>query len=60
MVSSEAEKDAQMLLELDIKLRLLDIEGISIPERAPEVPPPPANYDFAFKNGSGGGNGITS
>ncbi|KAH9391413.1 Engulfment and cell motility protein 3 [Tyrophagus putrescentiae] len=59
MVSSEAEKDAQMLLELDIKLRLLDIEGISIPERAPEVPPPPANYDFALKNGSGG-NGITS
>lgn len=53
MLSSEAEKDAQMLLELDIKLRLLDIEGISIPERAPEVPPPPANYDFAYKVGSG-------
>lgn len=52
MVSEEAEKDVNKLLELDIKLRLLDIEGLNIPEKAPIVPPSPPNYDFQFKSNS--------
>lgn len=49
MVSQGAEKDAEMLLELDIKLRLLDIEGVSIPEKMPEIPPSPPNFEFSYK-----------
>lgn len=50
MTSQEAIKDAEMLLDLDVKLRLLDVEGLTIPETMPELPPSPPNYDFAYKS----------
>ncbi|KAJ6223034.1 hypothetical protein RDWZM_001579 [Blomia tropicalis] len=48
MISNEAEKDTDMLLELDVKLRLLDMEGLSIPEKMPELPPSPTDYEFSY------------
>ena len=49
MTSKETVNDLETLLSMDIKIRLLDTEGIVIPERAPEIPPSPPNYDFNFK-----------
>ncbi|KAI1303037.1 Engulfment and cell motility protein 1 [Halotydeus destructor] len=49
MVSSEYEHDLETLLSMEIKLRLLDTEGVTIPKTPPEVPPPPPNYDFNLK-----------
>ena len=46
MVSKETENDLETLLSMDIKLRLLDAEGIDIPEEPPVVPADPPNYDF--------------
>lgn len=49
MTSHETKQDLETLLSMDIKLRLLDTEGVTIPEVPPEVPPSPPNYDFTFK-----------
>ena len=49
MTSKEATNDLETLLSMDIKIRLLDTEGVSIPESQPEVPPPPPTYDFITK-----------
>ncbi|RWS02916.1 engulfment and cell motility protein 1-like protein, partial [Dinothrombium tinctorium] len=49
MVSKETQRDLETLLSMDIKLRLLDTEGVTIPEVPPEIPPSPPNYDFNFK-----------
>lgn len=49
MMSQYTKNDLDTLLTMDIKLRLLDTEGVTIPEVPPEIPPPPPNYDFNFK-----------
>lgn len=49
MTSNESKKDVDMLLDLDIKLRLLDIEGLNIPNQPPELPPSPPDYDFEYR-----------
>lgn len=49
MTSKEAEKDLETLLSMEIKLRLLDAEGINIPQDKPIIPPDPPNYDFALE-----------
>ena len=50
MVSVQTMSDLDTLLSMEIKLRLLDTEGINIPEEAPLIPKDPPNYDFIFKN----------
>jgi len=49
MSSKSMHQDLETLLSMDVKLRLLDTEGVQIPESPPDVPPPPPNYDFSLK-----------
>ncbi|XP_064487467.1 engulfment and cell motility protein 2-like [Ornithodoros turicata] len=46
MTSEETQRDLETLLHMEIKLRLLETEGLSIPEVAPPIPSSPENYDF--------------
>ena len=46
MTSEEARRDLDMLLGMEIKLRLLDTDGLEIPQEPPPIPPDPPNYDF--------------
>nr|XP_034337999.1 engulfment and cell motility protein 2 isoform X4 [Crassostrea gigas] len=48
MRSTQMYKDLNMLLDMEIRIRLLDAEGIAIPNEPPPIPPEPENYDFAF------------
>ncbi|GIX74684.1 engulfment and cell motility protein 1 [Caerostris extrusa] len=48
MVSKESRSDLETLLSMDIRLRLLDTEGIDIPENPPIIPKDPSNYDFCY------------
>jgi len=43
------QSDLGILLTMEIKLRLLDTEGITIPSTPPPMPPDPPNYDFFIK-----------
>jgi engulfment/cell motility protein 1 len=49
MLSKETENDLETLLSMDIKLRLLDAEGVDIPQDPPSVPLDPPNYDFCYE-----------
>lgn len=49
MLSKETENDVETLLSMDIKLRLLDAEGVDIPEDPPPIPSDPPNYDFCYE-----------
>lgn len=49
MTSKETKKDLETLLSMDIRLRLLDIEGLDIPENPPLLPKDPPNYDFCYE-----------
>lgn len=42
-------EDLEMLLGMEIKLLLLDTEGIPIPSVPPPIPPEPDNLDFFYK-----------
>lgn len=43
MSSKEAKDDLKMFLDMEIKIKLLDVEGIELPKLAPLMPefPPP-------------------
>ncbi|XP_048113697.1 engulfment and cell motility protein 3 isoform X1 [Alosa alosa] len=48
-MSSECMRsELEILLSMEIKLRLLDLENVPIPERAPAVPNPPSNFNFCY------------
>lgn len=49
MTSEDMKKDLESLLDMEIQLRLLDTEGITIPNSPPLIPPEPPNYDYALK-----------
>lgn len=49
MPSKAAEEDLETLINMDLKLRLLDLENISIPPQKPPIPPEPDNFDFYYK-----------
>ena len=49
MVSREARKDAETLHSMLLAVKLLDLEGVSLPTQPPSLPPPPPTYDFAYK-----------
>lgn len=49
MNSKEAANDLEFLLSMNTKLRLLDVEGMDLPEEPPSIPREPTNYDFAVE-----------
>lgn len=50
MVSKQKEEDFETLLSMEIKLRLLDTEGVDISKEPPPIPDEPDNYDFCFES----------
>lgn len=50
MVSKQMEEDFETLLSMEIKLRLLDTEGVDISCDPPPIPDDPENYDFCFES----------
>ena len=49
MPSKSSEEDIDTLLNMDLKLRLLDIEKVSIPSTQPAIPKEPTEFDFYYK-----------
>ena len=49
MPSKASEEDLETLLNMDLKLRLLDIENVTIPSAPPTIPREPADFDFYYK-----------
>lgn len=49
MPSKASEEDLDTLLNMDLKLRLLDIENMTIPSIPPALPKEPVDYDFYYK-----------
>uniref|UniRef100_A0A3Q2FRK4 Engulfment and cell motility 3 n=1 Tax=Cyprinodon variegatus TaxID=28743 RepID=A0A3Q2FRK4_CYPVA len=48
MSSESMRSELEILLSMEIKLRLLDLENVPIPESAPIIPKPPSNYNFCY------------
>ncbi|XP_065078096.1 engulfment and cell motility protein 1 [Ochlerotatus camptorhynchus] len=48
MLSKQKDDDFETLLSMEIKLRLLDTEGVDISKDPPPIPSEPENYDFCF------------
>ena len=48
MLSSESIEELETLLNMEMKLRLLDLENISIPGTPPPIPTEPPNFDFVY------------
>ncbi|KAL6072968.1 ELMO domain-containing protein 1 [Balamuthia mandrillaris] len=49
---NETLDDLKTLVDTEIEVCLLDLEGANIPSTPPPVPPPPSNYDFLAKDQS--------
>lgn len=47
IVSEQAKQELDELLSMEVKLRLLDAEGIDFPSEPPPIPDPPTNFNFA-------------
>ena len=48
MTSKKTKEDMDVLLNMEIKLRLLETEGVTIPKDPPPIPPLPENFNFAY------------
>ncbi|XP_057268906.1 engulfment and cell motility protein 3 isoform X2 [Pezoporus wallicus] len=48
MTSERTQTDLDVLLSMELKLRLLDLENISIPDAPPPIPKPPSNLNFCY------------
>ena len=47
MSSDDYKKERDILTNMEIKLRLLDLEGVDLPQEAPPIPPLPTDFNFA-------------
>ena len=47
MTSSDYIKEKEILVSIEVKLRLLDLEGVDLPATPPAIPPPPPNLNFS-------------
>lgn len=50
MISEKAREDIETLLNMEMKLLLLDVEDVPIPELPPPVPNLPDDFNFFYKN----------
>lgn len=48
MSSESMRSELDILLSMEIKLRLLDLENVPIPDTAPPIPKPPSNFNFCY------------
>ena len=48
MQSTSWSEDLNNLVEMEMKLRLLDLENVEIPEESPPIPPEPPGYQFRY------------
>uniref|UniRef100_A0A8C2HQU0 Engulfment and cell motility 3 n=1 Tax=Cyprinus carpio TaxID=7962 RepID=A0A8C2HQU0_CYPCA len=48
MSSESMHSELEILLSMEIKLRLLDLENVPIPDTAPPIPKPPSNFNFCY------------
>ncbi|XP_013909881.1 PREDICTED: engulfment and cell motility protein 1-like [Thamnophis sirtalis] len=48
MVSERMRSELDILLSMELKLRLLDLENIAIPDAPPDIPKPPSNLNFCY------------
>ncbi|KAG7468622.1 hypothetical protein MATL_G00145000 [Megalops atlanticus] len=48
MTSECMRSELEILLSMEIKLRLLDLENVPIPDNPPPVPKPPSNFNFCY------------
>lgn len=48
MTSELTKSDMETLVSMEMKLRLLDLENIQIPDAPPPVPKEPSTYDFVY------------
>jgi hypothetical protein len=48
MTSTTKEAEFKTLLNLEVRLELLDTEGILLPSKPPPVPSDPPNYNFHY------------
>uniref|UniRef100_A0A674JJZ7 ELMO domain-containing protein n=1 Tax=Terrapene triunguis TaxID=2587831 RepID=A0A674JJZ7_9SAUR len=48
LTSERTQSELDILLSMELKLRLLDLENISIPDTPPPVPKPPSNLNFCY------------
>lgn len=51
MASELTKSDLDTLLSMEMKLRLLDLENIHVPEVPPPLPKEPSSYDFVYHYG---------
>lgn len=48
LTSELTKSDMDTLVTMEIKLRLLDLENVQIPEVPPPIPKEPKDYDFVY------------
>lgn len=49
MPSERTRSDLDLLLNTELKLQLLDLENIPIPDQPPPIPPRPKNFDYCYQ-----------
>eukprot|EP00045_Choanoeca_perplexa_P009553 m.92457 g.92457 ORF g.92457 m.92457 type:complete len:721 (+) comp14946_c0_seq1:167-2329(+) len=49
MKENETLKEINSLLNLEVRLSLLNLHGIELPRDKPEVPPPPSDFNFVYQ-----------
>lgn len=45
--SPTVKRDLDELADMEIRLQLMELDGVTLPSEPPPVPPPPPDYDFA-------------
>mmetsp|Transcript_11110 Transcript_11110/g.45297 ORF Transcript_11110/g.45297 Transcript_11110/m.45297 type:complete len:730 (+) Transcript_11110:214-2403(+) len=50
MDTPETAEDVDLLVAAEVCCALINLEDLEIPEEAPDIPPPPDNYNFCMKD----------